>query len=102
MERRKFEIADISCGRWLVEVYPGVVSVWMTIPPTLPAPSLTSFFDVVEREITGHEPPDIDLSGCHRVRISTGIEPYVQEAWFVRIRIERCLGDERIRCEVSL
>ena len=22
MERRKFEIADISCGRWLVEVYP--------------------------------------------------------------------------------
>jgi hypothetical protein len=94
MDRRELEIDDFGGRRWFVEVQPGIVGVRMAVPATLPSRSIVVFFDVVDREIARREPPNVESGGCNQLRVTVGVQDAAKELGFVRIRIERGLGDE--------
>lgn len=63
--------------------------------------SLAVVLDVVEGEVAGRKPPDVEPNSRRRSRVALGIEAGAEASRLVRVGVERRLGDERVRCEVS-
>nr|WP_257301054.1 hypothetical protein [Haloarchaeobius sp. FL176] len=83
-----------------MEVQAGVVAVRMPVPPTLPT-ALVVLLDVVYREIARREPSNVEPGCLDYLRVLFGGESHSKESRLESVRVERGLGDERIRREMS-